>query len=723
MGFHRNVTPTYPGGLPAGYDYFNNPFLNGDPGAAAPADGKKSSGPNEGTYMAAFGEDATSSNLNRGLKALSENTDILDDYTRAGQPVMRFTNIAGGGSPVSSVVLSVSNVYVGSPSDAPPTANDQATRNRLFKVVDQNDNEIEVSGVTVVVTAVDNGSGGNYIGNVAGGFQSSPTLTFSPAIPAGVNYRIYYGVRRNQVEILTLKAGEYFYEQIRTAHRVDGDTQAMLRTLHNAAGSGTWNAAWPSTLDDLRYGGFERTYRNDAAKPSVSPDTDRYPLNVSGAGNGAWLRRDGKAVSFYSNDAALYVDPSQALLRLVETDTTQQRGTVPLLIETGFRDSYPSNYPGESDRHPGFASMLVADVRRNTASIHASNPNTRIIAGSSVTLTSPTVNAVTGESVVELAAGNYFKGAGGTDVVLGFDLIRLRYTQSSVVKIQDFVITAFGSTALPTSATRCRIRTLAGNVPDFTGASAATVVEWLRWSFGRADGSGDRYIKENGGSAGSTPISSAEGYYLLVPGSSSADVQQPPTGQGLSIVARTALSPDLDQFPLFRIGRNDAGAVAVDLEFLSGDPTNSSGLPTLTLKGTTLLSSARAISSKFGTLPLVVTSYTWTSATTTQALALNSSRHFKITGDSTVTFGQSVTLTFDAVTIAADLVDGMRMFVRLTQQSSGSGDGTLALAWPAAAKFSSDADKQPAQGENMITHWEGIYDSTTSAWYFTKRVF
>lgn len=62
MGFHRLTTPSYFGGLPAGYDRINTPSDPSVGGTGVPAltSAKKSGGPNDGTYFVAFGEDGRS---------------------------------------------------------------------------------------------------------------------------------------------------------------------------------------------------------------------------------------------------------------------------------------------------------------------------------------------------------------------------------------------------------------------------------------------------------------------------------------------------------------------------------------------------------------------------------------------------------------------------------------------------------------------------------------
>jgi hypothetical protein len=92
MPFHRYQQPNWylagpitpasavPTPLANGISYFFFNVTNGGSGpTAAPVGAQVPSGPNARTFMVALGEDATSSSVNRGMKALLENTDIIDN--------------------------------------------------------------------------------------------------------------------------------------------------------------------------------------------------------------------------------------------------------------------------------------------------------------------------------------------------------------------------------------------------------------------------------------------------------------------------------------------------------------------------------------------------------------------------------------------------------------------------------------------------------------------
>lgn len=193
MAFHRlTVNPAGYDAFPGGYDFINDPAANGDAGVPANADGKKAGGPNDGTYFVGFGEDATSSDANRGFKALAQNTDELDNSMRRPLAVPTRSANTTAVAPVTSILLpDASGVFVAGASSAIPE-----TLQTLFEVLDGNDNEIidPATGVKCVVTA----AVGVPPFALGDGFSlGTVTLTITPAIPTGTVYRTYYGKKSN----------------------------------------------------------------------------------------------------------------------------------------------------------------------------------------------------------------------------------------------------------------------------------------------------------------------------------------------------------------------------------------------------------------------------------------------------------------------------------------------------------------------------------------------
>ncbi len=193
MAFHRLVAPTYFGGLPAGYDYINNPALNGDVGVPAGVDGKKATGPNEGSYFATTTEPANSTNQNRPNSALAENCDELDDILRTSRPLPAFAAYTAGAAE-SQRQLAGLDVFVGR-SGVTVT---QEERERLIQVVNATTLApiLDASGVPITVNDIrDSGDAANVIGTEASGFHTGAIAVFSANIPNTTNYRLLYLAR------------------------------------------------------------------------------------------------------------------------------------------------------------------------------------------------------------------------------------------------------------------------------------------------------------------------------------------------------------------------------------------------------------------------------------------------------------------------------------------------------------------------------------------------
>lgn len=226
MAFHRLNVPGYTGGLPGGYDYINDPSANGDPGAPAPADGKKGSASapgdeNEGTYFVAFSEPADAIFVNRPAQALAENTDFLDDLLHADIAVPTYFDVASGHGGTSSVVLT-GDVFVGT-----GVSNTSGNRNQLVQIVDPTTERPLVWQVsagppvvhgTAEVFLIHDGSSVNQVGN---GFYTNPTVQLTGTIPDTSAFRVLFYVRGN---IANLADSSYS----RLQHLANGLTSAFV---------------------------------------------------------------------------------------------------------------------------------------------------------------------------------------------------------------------------------------------------------------------------------------------------------------------------------------------------------------------------------------------------------------------------------------------------------------------------------------------------------------
>ena len=299
MAFHRLTVPSYFGGLPGGYDYINNATS----GTPAFADGAEAGGVNVGTYFVGFDDDATSSNANRPAKALSQNTDFLDDLMHRDIALPVRTS-DGVGAPTAGITITGPGIFMGLVG---------AVLTDLFHITDTNDEDIDVGGAKIVVTsAVDSGSvpvgGGFSAGNVA--------LTFNISIPLAQGYRVYYAQRTN---LATFPADGLTSTRIRNLTEVDYQVEELFRLLH---GNGeAWNAAWDSTVWDLAARSMDGAYRRSTTGLGGA-------LNV--AGSGALILRDGVAPNVVGGQTArAYIDEYQALYVTQASEVGVDRSTKP----------------------------------------------------------------------------------------------------------------------------------------------------------------------------------------------------------------------------------------------------------------------------------------------------------------------------------------------------------------------------------------------------------
>lgn len=186
MAFHRLSVPSYFGDLPAGYDYINNADT---PLAQAAADHAKTGGPNAGTYFVAFGEDATSLNANRPVKALAENCDLLDDLFHRDIAVRAKLAATSSGTTTASITVTEAGQYVGE-AGTPNTAEGIAT---FAEVLDANGDPVfSTAGSQVRITSITGATPG-------GGFSAAASITYNltPSIPASQVYQLVYSRRGN----------------------------------------------------------------------------------------------------------------------------------------------------------------------------------------------------------------------------------------------------------------------------------------------------------------------------------------------------------------------------------------------------------------------------------------------------------------------------------------------------------------------------------------------
>lgn len=473
--FHRLVAPTYAGGLPVGYDYINDPVANGDSGVPAFVGVKKVGGPNDGTWLVAFGEDGTSENANRGLAALAENTDYIDDILHKDLALTVRTNNATASGTVASVVIT-GEVYVG----AFGTTNNQEQRNRLISVLDANDNEIiDAAGATVQASLIHDGSNNNVLGTTASGFYTNPTISFSPAIPDTTVYRVYYGERSNLTD---LPVDAFTDVRIRGAQEVDGGVEKQLRDLHAPGGIQAWDSPFDATIQALARSGLDERYRRSTLVASGT---------YNSAGDGATIFRDGRALTLQmpttsrisSPISTPWPDGNLAAIRITASTVATDNGFPPGSRNIGgdiglFQESDLSNTAatGEWGRSriagPLLLDVIPRDVRGDT--LDGSATLTRISPVANATL-NPTSGATTTERrTIQCAAGQYFRnGSSRTAIRVGIDMLEVQ--NNAGVPIATYVITSIAS------ATTVLVQTVTGGNPSFPTTADNTVrIRWLQ---------------------------------------------------------------------------------------------------------------------------------------------------------------------------------------------------------------------------------------------------
>ncbi len=488
--FHRLTVPSYTGGLPSGYDYVNN-ALSGTP---AFADNAKVGGPNAGTYFVAFGEDATSSDANRANQALAQNTDTLDNLLHRDLALpVRTSDVGPTSSPTTTITLTGPGIFLGG-------VGDQLID--LFRITDQNDNDIENGSTQVLVASISGGTlgGGFSTGNV--------TLNLNTSIPTGLTYHVYYSTQSN---LATLPADAFISMRIRSAVAVDAEIETLFQLLH---GNGeAWNGAWDSTIWDLTAGGLDARYRRSTTGVAG-------PFNT--AGSGGTITRDGPSPATQSI-LSVRAQPDEFLsawtAHLKDLGAARSAGT---LGSWGFvADGHRWQTAGETASSASLGGFL--SVWRRDAAPVASAPVTGL---GYWTFLPPgitgTVTALsTGQYQLVLDATNnpyFWKVDTGTTgnpkrsaLAIGQDLLSL-----TVGGVQ-YAVSTLGFVTSDVTARTIHISALdGGNIPNFNpGPVTATSITWISPLFYASSGAAaSKNSLDIGGSGYSLP---PEGLFSVVP--------------------------------------------------------------------------------------------------------------------------------------------------------------------------------------------------------------
>lgn len=447
MPFHRYVDPTYdrlggafPGVIGAQtYDRINVISGGTGGGGSSNADGPKVGGPNAGTYLVAFGEDATSSFANRGLRALAQNTDFLDDIVRGSIP--RPTTIDYPSPNSIFLELTGHDVFVGD-SAGVPAAN-------LIHVVTQTGEQVfSDEGFPIVVVDIDNGSPPTEIGS---GFINSPRLRFSHAVRVPLS--IICGTRTSK------------------AHTIESPDRDMVFSLAmNAFVKGVLGAS-------LSTHGLDERYRRSTGPSTQNPDVDT-------PGSGATIVRDGQSVTMLLPEvnlrAASWPDPLMAAhtVRNQSFDRTSQEvgyggdiGYLALTTESQILGSGTFEVSSRSAIRAAHATLMPRDLRAPT--ISGGTALTFIPAGAGATLNPGGVS----DPLIELDAPYYFKVAGETGVYSGDDyLLVTRADGRQEAYLLD--VDVDGSLGLANNQAHLILPTGLENQDPWFPANEAVTVQW-----------------------------------------------------------------------------------------------------------------------------------------------------------------------------------------------------------------------------------------------------
>lgn len=466
--------PTYTTWNGVQYDFLN--VVSGGVGASGSAymHDYKSSGPNTGARVLTFGEQLESGALNRGIRALAENTDMLDDWLHRDVAVPARTATVTAGAPVTSLVLPA-GTYVGTGVGYP--------LDMLFSILDSDGEEILNGDSKVDVASIS----GAVVGS---GFSAGAvTLTLSNAIPTGTTYYVIYASRSN---LATLPTDALVSVGIRASEEVAADVRRMIGHLKGEPAT-AWDANPTFNLFDIGSSGLNGLYRRSTTAESFTLNPDVTGITFDTPGAGAEILADGRALSSvmtrayagYTPDLR-YADPFQALIRAEDEGAPAgglgRAGIVSLMAG-----------PDTTETVKGSAGGLSVYRRMGAGTYTVVNE------GGSATLE---LQAMTTQ-VLDITLGtSMFAGPGGTTALrVGYDLLKVRLPATidgnPTLGDRDItlrIISAF-STGVSCVGLDARLPTqLAGLAAPIT----VTVLGWYSTAMALPNGVGSMRLNANG---------------------------------------------------------------------------------------------------------------------------------------------------------------------------------------------------------------------------------
>lgn len=297
MPFFRFTTPTY--GLQGGsfpgtidgdaYSLINVTSGGVGAGGSAPVDSAASGGgPNAGTFFVEFGEDAEAQNVNRGLKVLAQNSDILDDIVKTSLPLLVTEELTGsvGALGYTDIVIT-GDVWVGKTGQLAPDISDiiwltDSSGDRLLNPFINGPN---TDNVPTVLELVHDGTGVSVLGTAADGFYTNPTIRYYFGVSGAYTFRVSYAVRARSLSNLRTFPDYVHQAYLKAQFAQDRASTALYRDLDSAyrratskrydadtAGIGTAGSGGRINLNGK---GIQKIYDVDSVRPTNGTTPNR----------------------------------------------------------------------------------------------------------------------------------------------------------------------------------------------------------------------------------------------------------------------------------------------------------------------------------------------------------------------------------------------------------------------------------------------------------------
>lgn len=453
-------------------------------------------GPTPFTYFVGFSDPGESGNPNRGLAALAENTDYLDDVVHRDVGVRARVFIP---TPLFGPAV---NSYTFAPGDFPWLGSGGEDLSELFTITE---GVVGGSGYTPNAYFIPGANSNLYVTGttvaVGSGFvPGAVTLTFNTSTPlppfsAGIwlHYRTLSSAALIPPDPLGPLPNGIDGNVTRFLYRVDGTPEAYGHASW-ASGDQLANAPFHSLWKLNHYGLNQTLLRDtdpliDTVPSKISYMTPNAANAAAGTQPGFWGLRNSSSrhsptmVSAQSQTAAdfEYLDPVNALWTAWMEDVgNAHRGGSTGFVVYGQRRMTLASFDagsGATQQGAGYASFL-----------HLSNhPQSGGAPAGTYTYipqdAAAVVGNVAGEARIDISPGAWFwqnvAGEYRSAVALGYDLIEVQF--SAGAKPQTYVIVGFFSDTVAV------IQNLDGTVPTFVFGTPCTV-RWRSMVYGVSDG-------------------------------------------------------------------------------------------------------------------------------------------------------------------------------------------------------------------------------------------